>query len=304
MELCNVKKFIELKKINMVEGDDGIIKTIIDRYDNVWTKEKFIAEGSYGKVFAYKSYNPEYADLAVKFFMEEDKDVDHEIKMIKHFNRYWCRGFIKSGVLDLKNRRKAVVMEKIDGDLTNLDFSELDDPIGSLMDLRNFLVESTKCSMKKRLIFLDIKAENMAYKKCEDGYRFTFVDYGSFIGIYNTRDAVATYGINGGLYKENYFDNQILFVYGVCMTLLSFKICTKSYKMSSNFDKFVEKLEDEEDVEITNYFPINNYDKIKKRFKYYMKKFDSFDEGIFDILLQITMRDMSVEEFIKRLQKL
>ena len=74
--------------------------------------------------------------------------------------------------------------------------------------------------------------------------------------------------------------------------------------MSSNFDKFVEKLEDEEDVEITNYFPINNYDKIKKRFKYYMKKFDSFDEGIFDILLQITMRDMSVEEFIKRLQKL
>ena len=304
MELCNVKKFIELKRINMVEGEDGIIKTIIDRYDNVWTKEKFIAEGSYGKVFAYKSYNPEYADLAVKFFMESDQDVDHETKMIKHFNRHWCRGFIKSGVLDLKDGKRAVVMEKIDGDLTKLDFSELEDPIGSLMDLKNFLVESTKCSMKKRLIFLDIKAENMAYKKCEDGYRFTFIDYGSFIGVYNTNDAVATYGINGELYKENYFDNQILFVYGVCMTLLSFKICTKSYKMSSNFDKFVEKLEDEEDIEITNYLPVSNYDRIRKRFKYYMKEFDSFDEGIFQILLEITTRDMNVEEFIKRLQKL
>jgi len=304
MELCNVKKFMELKRINMVEGNDGIIKTIIDTRNNVWTKEKFIAEGSYGKVYAYKSYNPEYSDLAVKFFMESDQDVDHEIKMIKHFNRHFCDGFIKSGILDLKDGKKAVVMEKIDGDLTKLDFSELDDPVGSLMDLKNFLVESTRCSMKKKLIFLDIKAENMAYKKCEDGYRFTFIDYGSFIGVHNTRDAVATYGINGELYKENYFDNQILFIYGVCMMLLSFKICTKSYKMSSNFDKFSEKLEDEKDIEVTNYLPESNYDRIRKRFKYYMKGFDDFDEGIFQILLEITTRDMSIDNFIKRIEKL
>ena len=88
------------------------------------------------------------------------------------------------------------------------------------------------------------------------------------------------------------------------MTLLSFKICTKSYKMSSNFDKFVEKLEDEEDIEITNYLPVSNYDRIRKRFKYYMKEFDSFDEGVFQILLEITTRDMSIDNFIKRIERL
>ena len=304
MELCNIKKFIELKKINMIEDDQGLVKTIIDRYNNVWTRSKFIAEGTYGKVYEYKSYNPDYEDLAVKFFMESDEDVEHEISMISHFNKYQCKGFIKSGILDLMNGQKAVVMEKIDGDLTNLDFSELDDPIGSLMDLRNFLVESTKCSMKKNLIFLDIKGENMAYKKCKDGYKFTFIDYGSFIGVYDTRNAVATYGINGELYKENYFDNQILFIYGVCMMLLSLKICTKSYKMSSNFDKFVEKLEDEEDIEVTNYLPESNYNRIRKRFKYYMKSFDDFDEGIFRILNEITQRDMDVKEFMRSIEKL
>ena len=74
--------------------------------------------------------------------------------------------------------------------------------------------------------------------------------------------------------------------------------------MSSNFDKFVEKLEDEEDIEVTNYLPESNYNRIRKRFKYYMKSFDDFDEGIFRILNEITQRDMDVKEFMRSIEKL
>lgn len=301
-DLCNDKKFPDLEDDFHVITDKKKKLSFIDEKNNVWMEDKKISEGAYGKVVNFISHNKEYVDLAVKFFIADDTEdlmlsMREETEVVNLFNLYKCDNFLNTGVKELSNDNVIIIMEKIDGDMTNFDFSNYQEPIKIFEKLVKFLVSGFKCALKRDRYFIDIKEENIGFKMCSDGPVFTFLDFGSFFDR-NYANPISTYNINDNANKNNFFSNEMIFVFGTIITLLSLRLLTQNKNKSNKFSRFVYQLSEEEDYPDTDLLNEEYYYLIRNFFDNLFREEDEFIEILFQCLYELTIVEPDVSRFL------
>lgn len=300
LDLCGEKKFIDVYSDLEVKYEYGKLKYLIDDYGNFWINEKKLSEGSYGEVFLFKSYNKKYQDIALKSFKKLGPDVYNEINVVNLFNTYKCKNFLNSKAFFLEDKY-FVVMEKIDGDILNLKYSLFDNPIKIYTMFVNFIISSFECALKKGKIFTDIKEENIGYKKCHNGIRFCLLDYGSFYDI-EEEYVVSTLNINRNAYKNSYFSNNILVVFGTTITLLNVRLAVISTSLAKRFEKFITELNENKNYPNTHLLDKKYFILIKEKFYSYFKEKDEFADNLINILELITKQEINVKQYLKHLK--
>ena len=132
MDICKDKNFIDLKNYLHINEKKGEIKSIIDSKDNIWIKDTELFSGTTGRVVVFKSQYEENSDLVIKYFYDSEnsqQDMEHEVSIIKTLNKSKCSNLINIGYLDISKAERVVVMEKLDGDLLDFDFSVFSKPL-------------------------------------------------------------------------------------------------------------------------------------------------------------------------------
>jgi len=303
MDICREKNFINLKKRVHFHEKNGKIETIIDANNNIWIKDREISEGTTGKVVSFKSQYHENSDLVIKYFYDIERgqeDMEHELEIINILNKSRCPNFIKIGSLDINSNEKVVVMEKLDGDLLDFDFTIFSKPLRLFSNLIQFLTSSSLCVYKEGKLYLDLKLENIGFKICSDRIKFTFLDFGSFFDL-DEEDIISTYNINNKKFSEGYFSNQLIFVYGFIITLLNVRLFIKSKKLSQNFiDYHTSKIGREKKYQSkNNLLTESNYQRIKKKFYSYLDTHERFITFLFSQLELLTKEEPDVLKFLK-----
>lgn len=306
-DLCGVKKFPDLEddfSVTINKKTHEVI-TLTDEKKNVWMRKKLINEGGYGQVVEYKSHNKEYTDLAIKFFIAEGyegiQDMNQEVMIINLFNKYKCKNFLNSGILEMSSKNKLIIMEKVDGDVTNLDFDKYENPIKVYAMFVNFVLSGFSCGLKNGKYYVDIKEENVGFKLCDKLPKFTFLDFGSFVD-FDEKEIGATYFINKKAYDNGTFSNEILTVFGTIMMFLNVRMKIYSKKSGKKFEDFIDNLMKNKKYPRGEYLLSEEYyDKIKEEFFKYFKKEDEFVDKLFKCLKMITVQEIPVEKMIKML---
>ena len=67
-DLCDKENFPNLEDDFHLVYKKNRLTSFTDQGNNTWIRKKIISEGGYGKVAEFKSHNPKFTDLAVKFF--------------------------------------------------------------------------------------------------------------------------------------------------------------------------------------------------------------------------------------------
>ena len=298
-DLCGEKYFPDLSDDFFLKMDGKTIKSFIDESGNIWTRSKKLGEGTMGKVMLFKSHNKKYVDLALKFF-KEDEEIDIEEEMINKVNSFGCRNFINIGMKELFDGCKLVIMEKIDGDLSNLIFTDYENPEKMYQDVVKFIIEGLKCLLRGCLYFIDFKEENIGYKICENGLKFSFLDFGSFV-YHDEKSITVSYLINTNGYDKGLFSNEVLYVYSLIITLLSLKLKSISDKKWKKFSDFVQDLEEEKRYKI-NLLKVKNYEKLKEKFYYLLgDNEDEFIKRLFEVLNSLTKTEPSIGSVLQKL---
>ena len=305
MDLCDIKKFPDLEDDFVVHFDKKNKMSFMDEKNNVWTEERKLGEGSHGKVIEFKSHNKDYTDLAIKFFTSDDDEIDLDIQeetdAVNFLNLYRCKNFIRAGVKELNNKETIIIMESIDGDLTQFDFSQYENPQKVYDMIVKFIVSSYECLMKKGKLYADIKEENIGFKLCNKYPKFTFLDFGSVFDE-DSSSIVVTYNINTDLYRRNYFSNDLLVIFSIIITLLSIKLSTINKKYRKNFDIFMEDLQTNFDYPKIYLLDVTYVSLIKKRFFKYFKEEDIFIKLLFEILDLLTDDEITLRQFIAKIK--
>ena len=297
MDLCHDKKFIDLTDdITFFNDKKGSIAGIIDSEKNTWfVEEGKFAEGGYGFVLFFKSHNKEYTDLALKILKDREEAAD-EVLTMTLFNKYRCKNFIRGGGLEDGNSF-VILMEKIDGDLEDFDYKKVEDSDIFFRDFIKFLIFGYRCAMKRDMYYTDIKLENIGVKSCKNGYKFCFLDYGSFNYI-DSSVFIATYWINLKALEKDYFSIDTIVIFGTIMTILCIKLRLTNY---SGFKKFSDKISDlleEKQYPETKLLTEEYYKILSEEYYKYYKKEDDFIETIMDCLERLTKEEYSVSSFV------
>jgi hypothetical protein len=301
MDLCQDKKFIDLTK-DIEFFDDSKTKQLrglMDSDKNVWVVEKNTAGGSYGVVYFFKSHNKEYCDIAVKTFQDRTEAAD-EILTMTLFNKFKCKNFMRCGGIENGNSFN-VVMEKMDGDMISLNYKKIDNPEKLYQQFVNFLISGYRCAMKRDMYYTDIKLENVGFKMCSDGYRFCFLDYGSFSYI-DANSFPATYWINIENATEGRFSMDLTVIYGTIITLLKTKMLMNNIKGAAELSKKVSILRSAKKYPKTNLLTKKYFEDIRKTYYNYFKKEDEDVEVLMDCLERLTVEEYSVSTFLDVLE--
>jgi len=309
MDLCDEKKFIKLDEEVVINRDRrGDVRGFIRKGDDtMWLRDRTLGRGSYGSVELFRSNNSRYSDLAVKFPLAgvDNEEIRHEIKMVELFSRERCENLLQLGTL-IDGDTKIIVMERLHGDLLDLPDSKSSDAVEIFIRFVLFISSAMTCALKKGYYFMDIKLENIGWRMCRDGIRFTFIDFGSF---FETDDemSVTTLDINN-MRKSNFTNEQSL-IYGTCMTILFVRLLTISDEKLEKFDKIFDKLQENKKYPDIDHLTKEYYEKI-------LKTFHKLDNGkivepinvVFQALKKLTsknsvnMNEDDVEKFLQNLR--
>ena len=303
-DLCNNKKFPDLEDDFNIIVDRKKRLSFIDEKNNIWLEGKKISEGGHGKVIEFISHNKDYSDLAVKFFIAEEEDeylldMQEETDIVNFFNLHKCKNFLNMGVKDIHGD-KIIIMEKIDGDILNFNFENYDYPIKIFEKMVMFIVSGFRCALRKDKYYMDIKEENIGFKLCKNGPVFTLLDFGSFFDK-NSTNPVSSYYINRYANNNNFFSNEMVFVFGTIITLLSARLSIRSKLNSKTFSDFISNLSEEKKYQDTNLLEKNYYYRIKKFFLELFNEKDEFVDILFECLNDLTILDPDVYVFLKRI---
>ena len=303
-DLCNDKKFPNLEDDLFITYDKKGRMSFIDEKNNVWIEDKKIEEGGYGKVISFKSHNKEYCDLAIKFFMGETvqdflQNMNEETSMVNFFNLHKCKNFLKVEIRELSQTERIVVMEKVDGDMYDFDFKKHEHPLEIYRNIVNFILSGYECALRKDKYYMDMKEENLGYKFCEDGIRFTFLDFGSFSDIDND-NYVTTFSINIKNFDRGYFSNEMILVYGTIITLLNLRLSIKNKKSVDRFRGTVYYLMEIENYPKTNLLVEEFYDLIYREYMKLFKTEDDFVDFLFRYLHSMTEKEPDIKNFLNR----
>ena len=145
-----------------------------------------------------------------------------------------------------------------------------------------------------------MKPENIGYKLCNNGVKFTFLDLGSFFDI-NEDEVTATYHIN--LEKSGDFSNDVMFVYSAVMTFLVIRLSIISRNKSNKFiDYFLDEIASEKKYSgRKGLLPKKNYQRILKKFKQYLDTKEKFIDYLFKTLEELTQRKPFIGDFLNGL---
>lgn len=307
MDLCKEKKFINLNgRIYMNQKNNKVV-SLADKDNDVWVVERKISEGSSGMVYLYLSSNPGKVDLVIKYFCVNEQyaelDMDQETEIVELFNKHRCRNFIRAGVKQLKDREKIIIMEKVDGDMTEFDFSVFSNPLDVYSELIDFLATGSRCAYKKDKLFMDMKSENIGFKICSSGVKFTFLDMGSFFDI-SEKDIVTTYYINFEKFNKFFFSNGVMFIYSFIITLLIIRLDVKGKDYSEKFGYYVlEQIGNEKRyIAKKGLLSTSNYKRIEKKFREYIPQKEKFTDYLFYSLKELTEREPNIDDFLFELQ--
>ncbi len=300
-DLCQDKKFPDLEDDFFITYDKKKRMSFIDEKNNVWMEGEKISEGGHGKVVDFISHNKEYTDLAVKFFISENRkdyllDMEEESEAVNFFNMYRCKNFLKMGVKPINNEDNIIIMEKIDGDLFHFDFSKYRNPMKLYKEVVAFLVSAYQCALKRDKYYTDIKEENIGYKMCKNGPVFTFLDFGSFFDK-NQSSVIATFNVNRKYFNEGKISNDLLVVFGTIMTLLSLRLSVIDRNLSKKFRNFVFDLADDDQYYSEDY-GLLDYSYAQLIIEYFYELFnqeDMFVEDLLDILFNLTSVKITVK---------
>ena len=297
-ELCEEKFFPNLELDFTVKIRGNKIISLVDDSHNVWINKGELGSGSYGVVFNFLSHNKKFCDLAVKIIKSDDEFRDEEI-MINKINRINCRDFLKIGVVTIYNSYKVIVMEKIDGDLQQVKLSNLENPKQVFKSAARFILNSVKCILREGYYFTDIKLENIGYKKCQDGIKFTLLDFGSFSDR-NSDEYIITNSVNSDNDANDKNSLDVDYIYAICITLLLIKLKTMSENKYDNFQDVVVKLRS---IENYNTFLLTEeyYETLEKSYHSLAKGKDTFIEKIFTVLYGLTKEEPDVSETLNYL---
>ena len=307
MDLCKEKKFINLNGRVHINQKNNKVVSLADKDNDVWVVERKISEGSSGMVYLYLSSNPAKVDLVIKYFCVNEEyaelDMELESEVVELFNKHRCSNFIQAGVKQLKDKEKIIIMERVEGDMTEFDFSVFPQPLKIYSGLIDFLASGSRCAYKKDKLYMDMKSENIGFKICNTGVKFTFLDLGSFFNV-NEDDIVTTYYINFEKFNNFFFSNRVMFVYSLVITLLTIRLDIKGHNFSEKFSYYVlEQIGNEKRYSAKKgLLSVSNYDRIMKRFKEYIPQQEKFIDYLFSSLKKLTEREPNVDDFLIGLQ--
>lgn len=301
LDLCGEKKFPDEYDTIDIHEEKQKISYLSDEKGNFWERKGIISKGAYGKVINFQSFNKKYQDLAVKFFFENDKNMFDEVEMVNFFNKNKCPNFIKSKAVNYKEGF-IIIMEKIDGELLDLRYGLFPNPIKIYGNFVNFIISSFECALKKDKLFTDVKEENIGYKKCKDGLRFTLLDYGSFTDVLEDKNFTSTININQRANEKKYFSKKTLTIFGTTIMLLSQRLSVKSYRYSIRFNNFVNRLGNNKKYPKTKLLDTRYYNLIKEKYLSYIPEEDYFSDKLLDILLLLTQKEIEIIAFLNYLK--
>lgn len=308
MDLCDEKKFIDLRKKIIFNENKGIITSFSDSSNNTWIVKRKISSGTTGIVISYKCNNPKYADVVIKYFTGGDQyaklDAAHEIGIIEALQKQKCKDFIKIGVKK-HNDKDLVIMEEIDGDLGNLNFYNFKYPLKAYSRIVNFVINGSLCAYNINKVFVDIKSENIGFKICKNNnVKFTFIDFGSFYDL-EDKNPMTTYYINRESFQNGEFSNKVLFIYGTCITFLNLRLAVKDPGDMYEFIAYnLDYLSLEKKYRSRKgLLSLENYNKLKEKFYSFGDFKEPFIDTVFKELKKITFSVYSPKTFLKTLQK-
>lgn len=303
-DLCQEKKFPDLEDDFFIKYDRKNRMTFIDEKNNIWVEGKKISEGGQGEIVEFISHNKKYTDLVAKFFIFDSEEtyylnMKEETEMVNFFNLYRCKNFMRTGVKDVSPKEKIVIMEKIDGDVYDLDFLKFNEPMKVYEKMVNFVISAFKCALKKNKYYMDMKEENVGYKICKKAVVFTLLDFGSFFDK-DEEYIITTYNINQKGFDNGIFSNEMILVYSTIITLLSTRLLVVNKKYRKKFRDFVFSI-GEEKYSDTNLLDLNYYYRIEEMFFSLFKKEDEFVSILFDCLYELTIDNPNITDFLNKI---
>jgi hypothetical protein len=308
MDLCDEKKFVDLRKKLNFNENKGIITSFSDSSGNNWVVKRKISSGTTGTVVSYRCNNSKYADVVIKYFTGGDQyaklDAAHEIEIIDSLNKLNCKDFIKIGIKK-HNNKDLVIMEEIDGDLGRLNFKIFKNQLKAFSIIVNFVVLGSLCAYRANKVFVDIKSENIGFKVCKNGrVKFTFIDFGSFYDI-NDKNPMTTFFINRESFQKGEFSNKVLFIYGTCITFLNLRLAVQSKDQMYDFIAYnLDYLSLEKKYRSRKgLLSLENYNKLKEKFYSFGKFNEPLIDTVFRELKKITVSVQSPGVFLQNLQK-
>ena len=304
-DLCDKKKFPDLEDDFFITYDKKNRMTFIDEKNNIWIEGNKVGEGGHGKIVEFTSHNKDYTNLVAKFFNSFDDeefylDMQEETDMVNFFNLYRCKNFLRAGVKEFSRNEKIVIMEKIDGDIYNFNFSECAEPINIYEKIVNFIISGFRCALKKDKYYMDIKEENIGYKFCGKDPVFTFLDFGSFFDK-DSDNILATYNINKEAFSNEKFSNEMVLVYGTIITLLAIRLSVFSKNYHRKFRDFIFDISDEKEYPDTNLLDLDYYHRIEELYFNYFKKDEEFIDILFKCLYDLTTEEPNITNFLDKI---
>ena len=300
-DLCNEKLFINLESDLQFVIKEKKINSITDEDNNVWVLKKILEKGGYGTVYLYKSSNNKYCDLAVKYF-DNKEEMFYETDLVNEFNLKKCKNFIRMGVKSI-NGIRILIMEKINGDLVDLNRElKINQPEFLFSELVKFLIPAFKCAYKKGYIFIDIKLENIGYKICKDSFKFTLIDFGSFFKLRDDNPTIS-YKINKIKSKNDFFDNKTVFVFGVIMTLLEFKLLVHGIDQTKFYRQYFRKEKSKTYNGKKGLLSTELYQYLEEKFySFYKNRNDYYTQILFSRMKELTKKKPDLMVFFNYLR--
>ena len=149
-----------------------------------------------------------------------------------------------------------------------------------------------------------MKSENIGFKICNSGIKFTFLDLGSFFDI-NETDIVTTFYINYDKFSNFFFSNKVMFVYSLIMTLLLIRLDIENPTLSEKYVYYVlEQIGNEKRYAAKKgLLSKSNYERMLKRYDEYITKKEKLINYLFESLKKLTEREPNVNDFLLGIQE-
>ena len=161
IDLSNLKLEKNLfKKCKEISFDDNYFSLTINNEKHHLCKYKFISQGSYGKIYSISDINNKY-NIALKTYFNKNDD---EIKIVKQLikKKIDCN-LINMRLFTTQDGETVGIMNLMNGNLDN--FQKV--TISNIKNIIKQLCETFIKLLKYKLVYIDLKAENILYK-CYD----------------------------------------------------------------------------------------------------------------------------------------
>lgn len=181
-DLTLTKNFINLENVTIKTNLKKKVKSLTKGfkfdlyYNNILMKKiDILGDGTFGKVYLYRV---EDIFLTIKI-NHEGVSIDDEFITFKKYLPKICKySIIPLKIIKDKHKNPFVIMQLADGDLSTLKLS-------SILKIKIIITiaKALECFLKKNVIYMDLKLENILYKCVGNRIAIYLGDIGSLVKI-------------------------------------------------------------------------------------------------------------------------